>query len=303
MVSGKVTSATNPHRPYPPCRRVWPVEKALEWAWRDELPKAPRMESPDGFIAAWKTIAGYGEALASIDGGVNRFGLAPDMGADAEPHPDAVALFEAAVALDAWEIDLPGDWSPAPELDAFGGMTAAALSLALRRMRRQPSLLIGNRAIMGVDAMAMTIGPTEISHERDASGRERWFVRREVWSIVGVNPDGTDRVALESIEAPGLDKRRRPLPGAYRKSFLDPDPVDALIARAEHELWHAALSSVAETLAGRLETIDLAPPSVPARPWAEKPSRLARILPDLSAGRRRRPAEKNFITLIDRAGN
>ena len=258
-----------------------PADKAAEWAWRDELPKAPRHVGPDGFLSAWKAVAGYGETLAPIDGGLNRFGLVPDFGAGDAPHPDAVALYQAVAALDEWEIDLPEDWSVAPELDGFPSLGGKAVAAALRRARRPVSAIVANRAIMGLDPMTMTVGETVVDHERDASGRERWFVRREVWTVTSYNADGSERTALETIEVPGLDKRRRPLPGAYRKPFLDPNPVDAIVARIEHEIWHAALTIVAGELACRLETIDLASPETPARPWLLRP-RLTRILPDLT---------------------
>lgn len=284
MVSGKVIFGATQHLPYPPQRpakRPLPADKAAEWAWRDELPKAPRQTGPDGFFSAWNAVAGYGETLAPIDGDLNRYGLVPDFGAGDVPHADAVALYQAVSALDDWEIDLPEDWSVAPEIDGFGGLASRAIAAALRRARRPVSAIVANRAIMGLDPMTMTIGETTVEHERDASGRERWFVHRQVWTVTGHNADGSERTALETIEAPGLDKRRRPLPGAWRKPFLDPDPVDAVVARIEHEIWHAALTIVAGELAGKLETIDLAPPEASPRPWLAQP-RITRILPDLT---------------------
>lgn len=282
MVSGTMLTGHKSYPPYPLQKRVLPADKAAEWAWCDELPKAPRQDAPDGFVSAWRAVAGYGEMLARIDAGSNRYGLAPDMGAADGPHADAVRMYEAAVELDAWEIDLPDDWQPAPELD--GALAAASIAQALRRMRRSPAALIANRAIMGIDRMAMTIGPTETAFERDASGRDRWFVKRDMWMLSGVNADGSERTVLESIEAPGLDKRRQPLPGAYRKPYLDPDPLDALIARAEHEIWHAALTALCGLLAGKLETIALAPPTWGVRPWLAGIGRIGRILPDLAGG-------------------
>lgn len=289
---GTMSSPSNRYLPHLPqngknrAKRRMTAERAVEWAWRDELPKAPRLvNGPDGFLAAWRKVSEFGERLSLVDmTGVNQWGCVPDLSADRYPHPDAEAIAEAVHALDGWTIGIPDDWSPAPELDAFAGLAARAVSIAARRAMVKPvSLIVSRRAILGIDPADWTIGPTEIGHEKAANGRDKWIVRATVDTIVGSNPDGSDRTVAETVELPGTGRNGKPLPGAYRKPYLDPDPVDPLTARAEHEIWHAALTALAEMLAGRLETIDMLPPETPARPWTA-PMRIRRVLDDLSGG-------------------
>jgi len=104
----------------------------------------------------------------------------------------------------------------------------------------------------------------------------------------------------EEIEADGWDARRRiPQPEAYNRLVLRPDPHDAIVARGEHEIWHAALCALAETLTGRLTSARPLPPGFAARPWENIcGGRAPVILPDLrpqpAPSQRKRRANKRM---------
>lgn len=287
-----------------------PVEDVIAWAWREELPKAPKIEGGPLLPASgWRDVARYGEYLSLVElYGVNGWGCVPDFSAERFPCADAIAIGEAVASLDATVIEMPEDWSPAPELDRFGGLGAKAVSEAWRKMTRdeggatvlrvKPSQLVIRNAVLGADLDGMELDDVERKVESHQDGRAKWFVRRDVWTIVGTNPDGSDRLQLQSIETPGTNRHGRPMPGAYQKPYLDPDPVNIVIARVEHEIWFSALMMIHEELAGRLEHVEMLPPVVPVAPWLP-PRDSVRVLPDLAglAAQARREREERMEAL------
>jgi hypothetical protein len=278
-------------------KRTMTAEDAVVWAWREELPKAPGLPSgPDQFISAWKRTSQFAEYLSLVDKfGVNRFGCVPDLSADRWPHDDAIAIADAIFALDQADIELPEDWRPAPELDAFDGLGAKAVSDAWRRMtvtdaegharlRLKPSDLVIRHAVLGMRA-DLGLDDVTVEVEKGANGKAKWFVRADQWAVIGRAPDGSDITELRTYETPGIDKRGHPMPNAYQKRFLDPDPVWTIVARAEHEIWHSTLCLMAQDLAGRLSSVEIGMPVTPSRPWEHEAARVGRVLPDLVAAR------------------
>lgn len=162
-------------------------------------------------------------------------------------------------------------------------------------LRVKPSDLVLHHAIMGVDLDGMRLDDVACEEERHRNGEARWFIRRTIDVIVGV-VDGQEITRPETVEVDGLSaKTRRPMPGAYRKRFLDPDPVPTIIARAEHEIWLSALAMIAETVAGSLTETVMEASRIPIAPWADGAGN-ARVLPDLVAERRRVQADEDAKT-------
>jgi len=275
-------------------KRCGAVEDLIAWAWREELPKVPKQSGPRQMASGWMQTERFGELLSLVDlHGVNEYGAVPDFSADSWPCRDAQLIGRAVLELDDYALELPEDWRPAPELDSFGGLGAKAVSDAWRRMtvehdgrqklRLRPSDIVVHRAVMGYDAGAMAIGDVEQRYEAWGNGEIRWFVRRPMHVIVGQDGDGNDITQLENVEINGWNsKSRRPLPDAYRKPCLDPDPVDAIIARAEHEIWLSALGMVFDQVAHDMTDVVMLPSRVDAQPWRDE-AREPRVLPDLVA--------------------
>jgi len=269
-------------------KRYGPVEEVIAWAWREELPKTgPHLNGPMPYGSSWAKTDRFAEYLTLVDS----YGIVPDFSAGDWPHHDAVLIGGAVMALDELVLELPEDWRPAPELDGFGGLGAKAVADAWRKMtiereggmmalRLKPSELIIRRAIMGYDTDAMKIDDVEKRYEAFGSGQDKWFVRRHQTVLDGINADGTERTKIVNVEVDGWSSRtRRPLPGAYRKPYLDPDPVTAIIARAEHEIWLSALSLVVDDIARQLSDVVMLSTAVPAAPWLVENK--TRSLPDL----------------------
>lgn len=250
-----------------------PIDTLLSWAYRDELPKddAPSYVDQIGYMPAWGGIERFGELMTFIDGGVNQWGVVPAFVASEGPHPDARVIGRAVRSLDEVEIGLPdaAEWAPLADMGDLGPHGAAAVSRALEKATRvEPD---GRRVLRGkvselVRICAILQRPPVweaevpvLRVEMAANGRERWF--RRVW-VEGVG----------EIEVDGYNPRaKRPYDDAFRKHYLDPDPMDAARSRAEYEVWHAALSVLVDELGSGLHGVmsaHVAEASAhPVRPW------------------------------------
>lgn len=262
-----------------------PIEDLLRWAYRDELPKddAPSHIDMPGYGGAWGGIERYGELMTLVDEPVNCWGVVPNFLAGGRPHPDAVAIGEAVMDLDAYTLDLPEDWSPLSDMPDLGALGEGAIGRAVdrattlgadgrtRRLKTSPSFLIRRCAIL---APPDWHGETpEVKLVTGANGKARWFRRSVIVSDVGPY----------ECEVNGFnERRRRPYDDAYQKSYLDPDPMAVAVARAEYEVWHAALDLLVIELDGVLDAHQALATNHPARPWEGEEGRIPRILPDLT---------------------
>ncbi len=292
-------------------KRKMTLSDALRWAWADELPKMASAVSdaaPNGHSSAWASIVRFGELHSIVDRQPNRYGCIP-FDQTGWPHADALVIADAVADLAVCQVDAPDGWDPMEELSGLveEGLARRAISTALERatvdrdgeryFRTRPDLLVVRHAILGLVPDWRLAAVPEAKFETWENGRHRWFVRRHVRTVVGTLPDGSDHVVVYSTEADGWSARRqRPVTGAYRKPYLDPDPVPTMVERAEYEIFCAAMAMLFDALAGRLETIDLVAVDWPARPWMDSGEddglrRQPRILPDLS----RLPSAKEVL--------
>lgn len=278
--------------------RKMTLTAALRWAWSEELPKEPAAAfyaPPAGSASAWAAIAGYGQLGSMVDRQPNRFGCIPFDRPD-YPHADAVRIADAVAALGDCTLDVPAGWHPMPELaTADEALCGKALADALERttgkaaggawrFRTSPSTLIVRYAILGLLPDTRLSGVPERRYEKAANGADRWFVQRPVTTVIGQNADGSDMLQVVMTEADGWSaRRRRPLPGAYRKPYLDPDPVPVMVARAEYQIMVAGLAMLFDDLAGRLDSIELLPSPWATHPWEAggETGPEPKILPDL----------------------
>lgn len=265
------------------------IEKLLKWAYCEELPKAGGGGGASGGVSSWMAVAGYGELMATVDD--NQYGVVPDFSATSDPDPDAVAVHVAVLALDQYDVRVPSNWTPMPEL-GFDALASVALQSAKDRLfltmpsgdvlwRRSPSDLVRKHAILGADDYDFGAAP-EAKPLRGPNGGELWFRKhsRQMPSL-----DGTASTFDYELED-GWDQRRAvPKRGAYRKFRLEPDPVPALVARQEYVLWVECLRVLAERLSNALDGFEIEKPRRPLTPWRSSQrgaqGREAAILPDL----------------------
>ncbi|WP_296585705.1 hypothetical protein [Xanthobacter sp.] len=264
------------------------IEALLRWAYREELPKAAAAGSRlvVGFKTGWGGMERFGELLAVIDEPDirNRYGLVPDGAATTDPHPDAVRVHDAVMALRRCDLEVPEEWNPLADMGDLGPEGAAAVVRGLagmtiindkgaRVLRRSVARLVIRQAILG--GAPDWEGDLPERHVVCAHGKPQWF-RREV-----VVTEGVFGPVSHEIEIDGYDhKRQRPYGDAYRKMVLDPDPAPVVQGRAEYELWRFALDMLVEDLRGVLEEHAPTWSQRSWRPW-EWPVMVRPILPSL----------------------
>lgn len=268
------------------------VEDLLIWAYRAELPKVPAEPvGPARHGAGWASMSLWAKLGTVIDGPDvrNVFGVTPDMTAMDGPHPDALVVDRAVAELDGLHLDVPPGWWPFADMapaDGWGEAGARAVSDALDRLavpgedgglrfKTLPGWLVRKHAMMGTRP-DWEAEPIEYRQVRAANGKARWFVMHKVAQTVNGEIIGHAEHEVDGW----CPRRKRPLPGAYRKMELVPSPVYAACDRAEYEVWHAALVALVGLLAESLDTHRVTGPKRAARPW-EPDAPQSRILPSL----------------------
>jgi hypothetical protein len=269
------------------------IVKLLEWAYREELIKTPRankLRGPEQPRSGWAAVAAQGQLLTETvsDGTsplVNRFGVVPDLTQHNAPHPAAIAVHDAVIALDALELGIPDAWCDDVDLrHGISGITdqewPAAAGRSLQRVSRADGKLKEPISSLIIHAATSAKQPPHRGGEvkrrvvLQANGKPAWFIRVAV--PCGLNHDGTERFA--EVERDGMcPKSHRPLAGAYRKDILDPDPADFLVDRARYEVWRASLDVLCEALAD-LQGFIVLPSQLPWRPWLCEPAPSQRVL-------------------------
>lgn len=254
------------------------IESLLVWAFRDELPKAqcdgpalPVLVNGSDPIVAW---VGDGAPEQVSDGRQNAYGLMPDRYASDEPHPDAVTVFRAVQRLADCALDMPADWNPFADMPA-AAWAAPTAEEALRRLVARPALLIRKHALLGGMPDWGREAPVPVERPVTENGKVKWFRQVDVVDSLGLPM---------TIEMDGYNRRSgRPYPGAYTKTEVVPDPVPLAVARAEYQLWRAALDVICDDLAdaGGLAAHDVAPSVLAWEPWFDggRLGDLPRILP------------------------
>src|SRR3990167_1198981 len=272
-------------------KKSLPIDDLLRWTYRDELPKdnATAFLRPDGFGFGWGAVSKAGKYLADVQEPDlrNRFGITPDLTSKSQPHPDAARIWFEVQTISNFRI--PEEWNPIADLGDLAHYGEAAIvkgldRLFLRAVPAASASLVSTRSAAGDrrragGTLVLLRAPPELIQKfailggcppweaekpefctvKSKNGRPAWFINEDVT---------VDGESIEVETRNGLDpKRRLPKAGAYLKHYYDPDPADVVEARAEYEIWHAAISAVAEGLAGRLEEYEPLPPSLPIRPW------------------------------------
>ena len=269
------------------------IEAALRWAYREELTKTGALNRDELDVPRHPgpTTRNRDEFTTSVqvllDMPTNCFGVLQDVGTRGEPHPDAIVIADAVRGLDAMELGVPDDWKPLAEMDDLSPEVTRLVQVAVdevagevRNGRRlfgmKPSFVVQRYAASGGAPDWRAIAP-KVRIQAHRNGVSKWFVTRVMWSKTSDGRDVSHEVEIDGFDHQG----RRPYGDAYRKIYLDPDPTPAIRARAEYELWHAALDALAEELAPRLTSIRLTPTRRTAQPWIEGDTGPS-VLPDLS---------------------
>lgn len=280
-------------------RVVMTIERAIAWAVREELPKVQVLSelarAPNGCVtgSGLKAVLALGTRIDHVP--VNAYGVVALAGEHGRCDDDALRIGQALLALDAMARDMAGqmvnglgEWDAFEDLAGLDADPIAAPLLMQARMDARARAGMAARLLASPSEMmihAAVLGPPrgwaldEVRAEvvRASNGRPAWFRRER--RAVAWNDDG-EAIAFDDVEVNGFNARaQRPHADAYQRHVLTPDPLQAAIARAEWQLWRAALDLLHEDLAGRLARITVLPSAQPWRPWLEGEAARPRVLP------------------------
>lgn len=228
------------------------VEKLLEWAVREELPKGKPVST-----SAWDAISNYGALGTRVDrsapGSHDGLGFVPGV-----PHPDAETIGAAIHALPPQtrlsEADCIALAGHCADLDPMAIKAVAGL------MFNMPALVI-RCASLG-QAMQWDIGAPHPMLVRYHT--QRWgmtFARLgEAGQLIEVH--GHPKKGLSFNGMPRCHLLWRVVSPAGPRSM-----TELLHARAEYAVWHRALMLLLENLRAGLHDYAAQEPRVTAAPW------------------------------------
>lgn len=245
-----------------------PIEQWLGWAFREELPRLGSGTVASGVgSTSWGGMAGLAELGTLIDR-TNHFGCVVDHSAERDPHPDAVTIGNAVLALRDVRFDAPEGY------DLLGDIVLADATLPSAEEKTETMARGIGRAGLGHGRMPGNVirfamlgvapaweRPKVVTRRivNGAQGRPAWFRKVE-------RCDGDGRPTF-LVEVDGYDPiRKRPHRNAYRKHALVPDLGWIVAERAEYQAYVLALAELAAGLDGRLDGgVDA--PELPLWPW------------------------------------
>lgn len=246
-------------------RRVWPIEEAIRWTVRDELPK--RRDGGSLFSTGGSVHPMWGNGLFTrVDNWSREPGMPLALG---DPHPDALTIEQAINDLRPEDLDL----------------TPYRIGYGLHP--ETPVAQIAARACAGVRPWLLTVakqgrlpdhggGPI---CEAGLGTRGQVTLWLRVAVQVGEGADGRPWFT-ESDQTTTPSRKDTYRAGTFCKLKWTRDGAAVAEDRAIYAAWHAALCKLAERLV--LASFAVKPPTAPATPWIEPPTP-PRTLPSLRA--------------------
>lgn len=236
------------------------IKEALEWAFRDELPKR-REDNGSGIAISqgthpmWQGVAFGGR----IDNWTREPGMPIALG---DCHPDALRIEQAVLNLNPHLIDITGFAFNFGSTDPVGidvdVIAAEALRQVVEIVRVRSRL--GDRPIVG-DV------PKSERVRSEIGGNVTIFVKEEQTQTLRGQTYTLERdVPVDKKRCRGGEKPHYPI-GAFAK-LKYPGRIGWYQDRATYAVWRAALDVLLEQLQGVLTTITLTDTTAPRRPWA-----------------------------------
>jgi hypothetical protein len=246
-----------------PARRVWDIEEALRWCYRDEMPKR---SANDGSGASEPSSVSPMFRWCAFGGRVDNWTREPGFPTVlGPPHADALLIHGVVEALTVEDI-LPriqdyahryGCNPPGIDVEILAEQAAGQV-VALVQTRAR----LGARPDHGPDPEVLPV--------RSENGGKITVYYEEEGSVTA--RDGTVYPGLKrEVPVPDAKKRAGADPyfptGSYVKLKYLPGRIATYTERAEYATWHAALVLLADRL-DHLTSIEARYPNAARRPWA-----------------------------------
>lgn len=254
-------------------KREVEIEKLLQWAYLDELPK--RLLNAQGDAKTWDRLAQYG-SLGGID--VDETVSAPQRYAYVgEPHRDALAIEGAVNQLGATTVD----WGEDFELIAWDLAALLSINVLQRPQRRrfadgsssrtaiEQTELVQYRKGAGARLVAddardvIAIASTNVTAlvHMHAINRSRPFFNNETPKPSMIAADrGRGAKLIGECKGKNLYET-----GSFCPLSWWPSPLQVALDRAEYLLWHRALTTLADQLV--LAEHEAQKPDASPAPW------------------------------------
>ena len=250
------------------------IEKLLQWALRDELPKGSAVTDDIGGIIArrfrCRTSGGIAASLGrSPPGAPVGMGFVPG-----SPHEDALTVGDAVHTLadfarftDRAEVlplfgDLAGIAGDAVDAILAASFSPRSLAISMAMQSSRPRWEFSH-PVPHQQFLPSTGGrPRALVHGTDADGDTAYIEPRR------------GRAALRDGLYDYAMSPRSPL------NWGSPSMITVGHARAEYIAWHGALVYLAVQLAGKLAEYEPQPPAVRQMPWITGQTPARRVLSD-----------------------
>jgi hypothetical protein len=238
------------------------IEKLLQWAVREELPKGQAIGA-----SSWDIVSQYAALGVRVDvsrGGGDGLGfLAGD------PHPDAILVADAVR-----EITERAKFDHVVEvLPLFGDLApiAGAAVDAIMCATFNSQAIVISKATLGTRPRWQFDMPTPAQMFFEARNSRDEL---RTYPIVHGIDDAGDVVMMKKNRGRALKRDGEYNPAMAPRSpieWCDPSPLAIGDARAEYVAWHMALSQLALDLNGKLCDFAVTPPAVSLMPWLDTP--------------------------------
>jgi hypothetical protein len=246
------------------------IEKLVQWAMRDELPKGRRVAVDAGALVAgcrpqYRPFArSLNRPMIERDG--DEMGFVPG-----EPSDDALAVAAAIDDLDT-EARFADRVEVLPLFGDFAGIAGDALD-AVMCASFNPQALVVACGAQGVRPKWKFETPKARQRFSPTATKPRPLV-------YGIDADG-DLVEMKKNRGRAFKRD-----GEYRLAmsprspleWCSPTPLTIADARAEYVAWHAALDTLAHDLAGKLRNFEVTPPAAPFMPWLDRAALVSRLI-------------------------
>lgn len=234
-------------------REHWDIEKLLQWAINEELPKAKYAMRPiarimEEDVGAWRDRIAFDQAYDQL----NR--LAPWY-LEGEPHPDAVLIAKELFRFSNC-ISLPNEESARALLGPLADLDPLAITAALAVRPNAASLLLRYAVLSRRPELCLDQSQPSPVY-RDGDRRRPMIVYLDDGELIPANVSHW------------REKDRAAFYGEPRCLLSWENPTIKTIAtqRAEYAIWHSMLRLLQSKLTGRLTEHEALVPSAPARPW------------------------------------
>lgn len=301
-MNASATTSSASSQPAASKRRALPIEEAIRWAVRDELPK--RRDDGNNLVGGSYVHPMWGNGLFTrVNNWSREPGMPPAMG---ECHPDAERIETAIAALKPDELNLTS------YRIGHGLGSECKVETAIAKVRWDLRTWIVTLAVKG---RCPDLGEGPLC-EAALGTRGQPTIWKTVSQECGAGTDGMPWfMTTDEVHAWKGDSRDA---WTFCKLHWTRTTDDVAEDRARYAVWHAALTEIARSLASDTKTIEVLvdgryvtreaplldslvvkPPIAPATPWIEPPPALTvrpSLVPAFAADELDQDGDGNLVT-------